>query len=86
MALLAPLPDERVAELLPARPKQFTAKAVTDRAALLAGLECRSRGQGQLRGGRTAVPGPPLALETRLRSPEDHILDIERLRDDPEVD
>ncbi len=39
MALLAQLPDERVAELLPARLEQFTAKTVTDRAALLAKLK-----------------------------------------------
>ncbi len=38
MALLAQLPDERVAELLPARLEQFTAKTITDRAALLAEL------------------------------------------------
>jgi IclR family transcriptional regulator, acetate operon repressor len=38
MALLAQLTDERVDELLPARPERFTAKTVTDRAALLARL------------------------------------------------
>lgn len=39
MALLAQLPNERVAELLPPRPEQFTARTVTDHAALLAELE-----------------------------------------------
>jgi IclR family acetate operon transcriptional repressor len=38
MALLAQLPDERVADLLPARLEQFTVRTVTDRSALLARL------------------------------------------------
>ena len=38
MALLAQLPDERVAELLPGPLERFTARTVTDRAVLLARL------------------------------------------------
>ncbi|MEU6411171.1 IclR family transcriptional regulator [Microbispora sp. NPDC046933] len=38
MALLAQLPDERVAELLPARLERFTPHTVTDHAALMAEL------------------------------------------------
>ena len=38
MALLAQLPDERVAELLPGQLERFTANTVTDRAAVMAEL------------------------------------------------